>query len=152
MKRRKHTAGISPYHSVLIWIHNLSLYTECNTCISLLCSHLLPHWEPSFINLTEESRIPSLYLYFSDCTHSSFFVWILNHRLHEVRMMFLINSQRPCHDNSDFCFRFLSSSIIRINNFHHSSNNFAIRLNAFLHWCNWVPPPLPYSHISFFLL
>lgn len=143
-------AGISPYHSIVILIHNLSLYTECNTYISLLCSHLLPYWEPSFIKLAEESGIPSLYLYSSDCTHSSFFVWILNHRLHEVGMMFLINSQRPCHDNSEFCFRSLGISIIRINIFNHLSSNFAVRPTAFLHWCNWVPPPLPYFYISHF--
>lgn len=152
MKRRKHTAGISPWHSTVTLIHSLSLYTECSIYISLLHSHLLPYWEPTFIKHTEESGIPSLYLYFSDGTHSPFFVWILNHRLHEVGMMFLTNSQRPCHDNSDFCFRSLGISIIRINNFHHSSNNFAIRPSAFLLWCNWVPPPLPYLHISFFLL
>lgn len=148
MKRRKHAAGINPCHSIVILIHN---FTECNTWISLLCSHLLPYWESSFIKLTEESGIPSLYLYFSDCTHSPFFVWVLNHWLHEVGMMFLINSQRPCHDKSDICFRSLDISIIRINNLHHSSDNFAIRLTAFLHWCNWVPLPLPYLHTSFFL-
>lgn len=64
--------------------------------------------------------------------------------------MLLINSQRPCQDNSDFCFRSLGISIIRINIFNHLSSNFAVRPTAFLHWCNWVPPPLPYFYIPNF--
>ena len=142
--------GVSLYHSVVILIHNLSLYAECYIYISLLHFHLLCYWEPSFIKLTEESGILSFYLSFSDCTHSSFFVWILNHRLHEDGMMFLINFQRACHDNSDFCFKSLGISVIRINIFNHSSSNFAPRQTAFMHWCHWVPPPLPYFYISHF--
>lgn len=48
-------------------------------------------------------------------------------------MMFLINFERPCHDDSDFCFKSLGMSIIRINIFNHSSSNFAMRQTAFMH-------------------
>lgn len=125
-------SDISLYHSVVTLIPNLSLHTECYIYISLLQFHLLHYQEPSFIKLTVESSILSLYLSFSDCTHSSFFVCILNSRLHEDRMMFLINFQSPCHGNSDFCFKSLGIPIIRINVFNHLSSNFAIRQTAFM--------------------
>lgn len=125
--------GISLYHSVVILIHNSSLHTECYIYISLLQFHLLHYREPPFIKLTVESGILSLYLSFSDCTHSSFFVCILNSRLHEDGMMFLINLQSSCHDNSDFCFKSLGVPIIRISIFNHSSSNFPIRQTAFMH-------------------
>lgn len=64
--------------------------------------------------------------------------------------MFLINLQSPCHDDSDFCFKSLGTSVTRINIFHHLSSKFVMRQTAFTLGCHWVPPPLPYFTLSHF--
>lgn len=62
---------------------------------------------------------------------------------------FLINFQSTCHDDSDFCFKSLGTSVTRINIFNHLSSNFAVWQTAFTHGCHWIPSPLPFTFSHF---